>query len=98
MNCWDYKKCGRELNGKNVKELGVCPACTEVRTNGINSGQNGGRSCWGIAGTLCGGEVQGTFAIKALNCLQCDFFKLVWREQQGNNYVDSTEIIKILKN
>jgi len=26
-------------------------------------------------GTLCGGEVQGTFALKTKDCQQCEFFK-----------------------
>ena len=34
-----------------------------------------GKGCARIAGTLCGGQVQGTFATKLGNCLQCDFYK-----------------------
>lgn len=30
--------------------------------------------CWLIAGTMCGGEVQGTFANKYESCCQCDVF------------------------
>ena len=36
-----------------------------------------GRGCWRVAGTMCGGKVQGTFAEKMDNCQQCDFYKLV---------------------
>jgi methyl-accepting chemotaxis protein len=64
MNCWEFKKCGRESNGAKAKELGVCPAYP-----------NRGTSCASIAGTLCGGKVQGSFAMKLANCLQCDFYK-----------------------
>ena len=81
MNCWEYKKCGREVNGKNVASLGVCPASTEKRTNGVHNGKNGGRCCWALASTLCGGEMQGSFAQKVINCLNCDFFLLVKKEQ-----------------
>ena len=28
-----------------------------------------------VAGTLCGGKVQGTFALKLGNCQKCDFYK-----------------------
>jgi hypothetical protein len=31
--------------------------------------------CWLIAGTLCGGEVQGKFADKVESCTECKVFK-----------------------
>ncbi len=65
MNCWEMKKCGREKNGANVISLGVCPAST----------QNAGEACWLVAGTFCGGEVQGTYAEKEHNCMRCDFYQ-----------------------
>jgi len=64
MNCWEFKKCGREKGGSKVAEFGVCPAYP-----------NNGTSCAKIAGTLCGGQVQGSFAQKVSNCMQCDFYK-----------------------
>ncbi len=64
MNCWEFKKCGRELGGVNAKELGVCPAYP-----------NDGHNCAKVAGTLCGGKVQGSFAGKILSCMQCDFYR-----------------------
>ena len=63
MNCWEFKKCGREKGGVNVKELGQCPAYPDH-----------GKSCARIAGTLCGGKVQGTFAMKLANCMKCEFY------------------------
>jgi len=81
QNCWEYKKCGREPNGVKSKELGVCPAALESRLNGVNSGKNAGRACWALTGTLCGGKVQGTFASKVGNCMQCDFYGLVAKEE-----------------
>ncbi|OIP23129.1 hypothetical protein AUK22_10000 [bacterium CG2_30_54_10] len=51
-NCWEIKKCGRETGGPKSKELGVCVAAREEL----------GHSCWMIAGTLCGGAVQGSVA------------------------------------
>jgi len=64
MNCWEYKKCGRAEGGINAVQLGVCPAYPHY-----------GRQCARVAGTLCGGEVQGTFALKLENCQACDFFR-----------------------
>jgi hypothetical protein len=69
-----------------VSELGVCPAATDTSSNGLNGGMNGGRICWAIAGTMCGGKVQGTFAQKRITCLACDFFHQVKREE-GINFV-----------
>ena len=81
MNCWEFKNCGRQPGGPRAAELGICPASSSVNVNGTNGGRNGGRICWALAGTLCGGKVQGTFAQKLPNCMQCDFYKLVIAEQ-----------------
>ena len=80
-NCWEFKRCGREPDGAKSEELGVCPASTDARLDGINHGKSGGRTCWAIAGTLCGGKVQGTFASKLGNCMECEFFKQVLTEE-----------------
>jgi CRP-like cAMP-binding protein len=73
--------CGREQGGVHVLELGICPAASDISYNGINSGKNAGRICWAVAGTLCGGKVQGSFAEKRVSCTSCDFFKLVQEEE-----------------
>ena len=64
-------------------DLGVCPAATCTAANGVNHGENGGRVCWAIAGTLCGGKVQGTMANKLGNCLRCDFYGQVASEEES---------------
>ena len=64
MNCWEFMACGREKGGSKVGELGVCPASPAH-----------GKHCARIAGTLCGGTVQGSFAVKLVNCMQCDYYK-----------------------
>ncbi len=96
INCWEYKKCGRETGGSKVAELGICPAAVESRVNGINNGKNGGRSCWAVSGTLCGGTVQGTFASKLSNCLKCEFYQLVGAEE-GERHQSAREILAKLK-
>jgi len=80
-NCWEQMKCGREPGGEKVAELGTCPAAADGESNGINGGIAAGRFCWVVAGTLCKGEVQGTFAQKFKNCLVCPFFRRVEREE-----------------
>ncbi|OGS02022.1 MAG: hypothetical protein A2204_07555 [Elusimicrobia bacterium RIFOXYA1_FULL_47_7] len=86
QNCWEFKKCGREPGGAKVNELGVCPAATYTGPGkDLNSGKNAGRICWAIAGTFCGGTVQGEFAQKQVNCIVCDFYKVV-RNEEGPNF------------
>lgn len=36
--------------------------------------QSAGRACWLVAGTLCGGKVQGTHAEKIASCKNCEFY------------------------
>ena len=94
LNCWEYKKCGREPDGPRAYELGICPAAIEVRCNGIHSGINAGRICWLVAGTLCGGEVQGTFARKMATCLECGFYLGVCREEGPDLRRDAEILLK----
>ncbi len=95
-NCWEFKQCGRQPNGAKASELGVCSASTDRRATGINGGRNGGRACWAISGTLCGGVVQGSFASKLSNCMMCDFYKLV-SQQEGVNLQSPRDILAALK-
>jgi hypothetical protein len=95
VNCWEWKKCGRQPGGPKAAELGVCPSAVESRVDGANSGQNAGRACWVVAGTLCGGKVQGTMAAKLSNCMQCDFYQLVGREE-GTQLLSSRELLRRL--
>ncbi|MHB8809385.1 MAG: two-CW domain-containing protein [Desulfobulbaceae bacterium] len=95
MNCWEFFDCGREPEGKKAAEYGVCPAASSSSLNGINDGANGGRSCWAIAGTYCGGKPQGTYAQKLGDCLKCDFHTFV-RYQQRESYVKTRQILDIL--
>ena len=81
QNCWEHKRCGREPGGVKVRELGVCTAAVEQRYDGINDGDNGGRFCWKIAGTLCANQVQGSWADKMNYCVKCGFFMMVKKEQ-----------------
>lgn len=85
-NCWEFKKCGREPGGINVDKEGVCPASILNSYHGLNNGLNGGRFCWVISGTMCDGEVQGTYAQKLEDCINCEFLKKVdWEE--GRDFI-----------
>lgn len=80
-NCWEHEDCGRQPGGNKVEEFGVCPAATDESRNGTNRGKNAGRCCWKVAGTLCGGQVQGSWAEKLMDCAKCDFYNLVKLEE-----------------
>lgn len=77
QNCWEIKNCGREPGGSKTDDLGVCPASTDTSSDGIHGGKNAGRICWAVAGTFCGGKVQGEFAQKSVSCMSCEVFKQV---------------------
>lgn len=86
LNCWEIKKCGREPGGVRTGDMGVCPAASDTAANGLNGGKNGGRICWAIAGTFCGGKVQGEFAQKQVSCMSCEVFKQIKREEGAENF------------
>ena len=96
LNCWEFKNCGRQPGGPKVSELGVCAAAADVRVNGLNHGTNGGRVCWAVSGTLCGGKVQGTYAAKLNNCMNCEFYLLV-RKEEATGCAKGAEILAKLK-
>jgi hypothetical protein len=92
QNCWEFKKCGREPRGAKSAELGVCPASTEKKVHRVHGGMNGGRACWALTGTFCGGKVQGSFASKLTNCMECEFYKQVSSEE-GKAYEGARTIL-----
>lgn len=95
INCWEYKKCGRQPGGEKSEELGTCPAANEAAVHSVNRGTNGGRACWAIGGTMCGGDIQGSFAAKLSSCLKCDFYMKV-RDEEAADFVTSKEVLEIL--
>jgi hypothetical protein len=72
MYCWEFKHCGREKGGVKSKIEGVCPAYPSH-----------GKHCARVVGTMCNGEVIGTFAKKIDDCLECDFYQ---SEHYDNNF------------
>jgi hypothetical protein len=96
LNCWEFKKCGRQPGGEKAHELGVCPAYTQDKLHGVHGGRNSGRACWVVAGTYCKGEVQGTFVLKCADCMKCDFYKLV-QEEEKKNFIFSSDLLMKLR-
>jgi len=86
LNCWEFKKCERELGGQRAFELGVCPAATDVRLDGVHDG---------IEGTMCDDNIHGAFAQKYKNCGQCDFYEYV-KSEEGEGLIPTMDLLKML--
>jgi CRP-like cAMP-binding protein len=84
LNCWEFMGCKRGPGGAQTDGSGTCIAAADSSYDGINSGENAGRICWAVAGTCCGGEIQGTFAEKRDSCTGCPFYRLV-QEEEGTS-------------
>lgn len=95
-NCWEFKNCGREPGGTHERDLGICPVAVEVRLDGQHEGKNAGRSCWVIAGTLCKGVLQGTFAQKYKSCETCDFYLKV-KQEEAHKFVLSAVLLSKMR-
>ncbi|MCP4754421.1 MAG: hypothetical protein GY866_26360 [Proteobacteria bacterium] len=95
LNCWEFNKCGREGDDDVFEEVETCPSSTEFCTDGVNDGKNGGRACWAIVGTFCGDQVQSDRTGKFKSCMECDFFKLV-KKEEGDKFVTGSELTERL--
>jgi len=78
-----------------VHDKGVCSAAIEARLDGLNDGDNAGRACWVVPGTLCSGRICGSFDEKYSTCRKCAFYELV-QEEEGAAYVHYTRLLVIL--
>jgi len=79
------KNCGRQHEGSKVAELGICLASQSNQYEGKNNGEFAGRYCWKLAGTLFGGQVQGSFASKMMDCTRCEVFIQV-KQEEGDEF------------
>ncbi len=96
VNCWEVMKCGRGPGDNSPDKMGICPAAKEKRLGDIHGGNHSGRACWVVAGTFCGGKVQGTFAKKYAACKSCVFFKRVL-EEEGSGFQNTITLLKLLR-
>ena len=96
LNCWEYQGCGREPGGRRAGELGSCPASTETELDGTHGGANGGRACWMIDDTLCGGRPSGPHEHKIHECRKCAFRSRV-QVEQGMDLHDDEALISRLR-
>ncbi len=85
MNCWEFKRCGREPGGAMATKHGVCPAAEFEDAHGYLGGTNGGCACAFITGTFCEEIVQGTYRDKSKDCWDCEFYRRL-REEHGGAF------------
>jgi hypothetical protein len=57
--CWEYKNCGERED---------CAVYQKYKDKPIVP------LCWYVAGTMCGGQIQGGYAKKIDSCRHCDYF------------------------
>jgi hypothetical protein len=95
QNCWENKDCDRGPGSARENGTTVCPAAHETRLNGIHGGINAGRTCWVVAGTMCRGQVGGTFAAKFRDCQGCSFYDQVKQEEHPAFRLASTLIAEL---
>jgi GlcNAc-P-P-Und epimerase len=96
LNCWEVMQCGRGPAEGFTGGKDICPAARDPRLDGVHGGINSGRACWVVAGTMCAGEVQGTFARKFEACQACRFFQQVLREERGE-FQQTAGLLRMLK-
>jgi hypothetical protein len=80
-NCWDIMECGREVNGRNVDESGVCPVATDDELTAANSGSCGGRACWKVK-VKVGNLMIPNWSHPEKDCLTCSVFHIVRKEEK----------------
>ena len=91
LNCWEFKKCGREKGGLMVDILGECPVATAMKYDGQNDGIAAGRACW-MVNSGCRSFRAGV--LKANCCLNCEFYKrVVFEEEENVCFRFSTETV-----
>ena len=85
-NCWEIKNRGKQPGGNKLDGRGICPAAAPGPFDNENGGKHGGRFCWAVPGTLCGGTEQGECEAKLETCLDCEVLKMI-QEEEGRRFV-----------
>ncbi|WP_339134528.1 MAG: hypothetical protein WGN25_15610 [Candidatus Electrothrix sp. GW3-4] len=82
LNCWQFKKCGREPGGKNAVNDGVCSVALDIGADGVHNGTNGGRCCWVITNSAYQGDRDGFCLEKSRKCRECDFYLFIKKSEK----------------
>ncbi|MBF0125737.1 MAG: hypothetical protein HQM02_00850 [Magnetococcales bacterium] len=105
-NCWEKNKCGREPGGAKEKKLGTCPVATYVLADGFFGGQNGGRACIFIVGSLAPQDREGRCAAQVNgstpDCFRCSFFNSLRKKYKNsfnlevfNKYIENSRTLNL---
>ena len=81
INCWEYNHCDGGWDDLDTAGSVACPVLLFTSADGLNHGTNGGRICWSIAGSFCGGTSEGKLARERFSCMSCNFYSLVEQEE-----------------
>ena len=84
--CWELKNCQRQHGGKKEAEFGMCITYPW-----------GGWHCWALAGTLCGGMVQGSSAQKEGNCQMCQHYIELMQDDPARLKADSAYFSAVMQ-
>ncbi|MBI5742196.1 MAG: hypothetical protein HZA16_15965 [Nitrospirae bacterium] len=96
LNCWEFKKCGREKEGAGLDKSCVCPVARKISADGLNNGRNGGRICWVIADLCCDRKVDCVNTRRGDPCFSCEFRYKVMIEEGLLNVCKSTgELLRL---
>lgn len=95
LNCWEFKRCGRQAEGTMQEAEGLCPAPGEIRLDGIHEGVSSGRSCWMVAGTYGKGPAICSSLKDISDCKDCDFYHMVMREE-GPGFLSTNDLGEVL--
>ncbi len=95
LNVTHHKKFGMDMWNPHLKKCYEIKNCTKESCP--CHGKEASR-CWQIAGTFCGGQIQGAFAQKYKNCAECNVFKIATADpvyqivEQFNNMMHVLEM------
>ncbi|MBF0381387.1 MAG: hypothetical protein HQL69_10235 [Magnetococcales bacterium] len=97
-NCWEFQGCGYGPKQNKNRDGLVCPAAIHEHADGFLGGENGGRACYFIKGTVCCGEGAQTPEDKQKRCNSCSFYSKLskkygktFTEQNFLRYVVNSE-------
>ncbi|MCI5219061.1 MAG: hypothetical protein D3914_07680 [Candidatus Electrothrix sp. LOE2] len=87
INCWEFKKCGREPGGRNIEKYGCCSVPVSIEYDGMNNGKNGGRSCWILRESACEKIMRACRVDEIKECRQCHFHTYVRKTERFSHKV-----------
>lgn len=95
LNCWEFKRCGRQAEGAMQETEGLCPTSGEIRLDGLHDGVSSGRACWVVAGTYSKGSAVCSSLKDISDCKDCDFYQRVL-DEEGAGFLSMEDLREAL--